>query len=165
MQENPGATRSFLIALHPAAYQWLRANDKLWYEANSPPSQKQKAVDWSAKDEDHLAKAQKAVAYLRSLPGRPAWINRRAIEKFGGITNIYVDLASGRLPKTQAYLETNLESNDDWSKRKIQWAIGEMIREDKPLYFPQIQIKAAVLPETIERLADFTHGCIMQQMK
>jgi len=165
MQENPGATRSVLIDLHPVVYQWLRANDKVWYEANSPPSQKQKAIDWSAKDEDHLAKAQKAVAYLQSLPGRPAWINRRAIEKYGGITNIYVDLASGRMPKTQAYLETNLESNDDWSKRKIQWAVAEMIKEGKPLYFPQIQIKATVLPETIERLADFTHECIMQQMK
>jgi predicted RNA-binding Zn-ribbon protein involved in translation (DUF1610 family) len=164
MQENPGATRSFLIALHPAAYQWLRANDKVWYETNSPPSQKQKAVDWSVKDEDYLARAQKAVAYLQNLPSRPAWISRRAIERFSGITNIYEDLASGRLPKTQAYLADNLESHNDWCKRKIQWAVAEMIKEGKPLYFPQIQIKATVLPETIERLTDFTHECIMQAM-
>jgi hypothetical protein len=165
IRDNPNATRSYLINLHPAVCQWLRANDREWYETNSPPSKKNKAVDWLFKDEDHLAKAQKAVAYLRGLPGRPAWINRRAIEKFGGITNIYNDLASGRIPKTQAYLDKVLESNDDWSKRKIQWAVAEMIKEGKPLYFSQIQIRAAVLPKTIERLADFTHECIMQAMK
>jgi hypothetical protein len=147
------------------ACQWLRANDKKWYESNSPPSRKNAKGDWAAKDEITLEKSKKAVAYLRDLPGRPVWVNRRSVERFGGITNIYYDLASGRIPKTQAFLDEALESNDDWCKRKIQWAIGEMIREGKPLHFPQIQIKTAVSPETIERLADFTHECIMRQMK
>ena len=164
MRAHPDASRTFLMRQYPMAYRWLSSNDREWYEAYTPVPARGKSRNWAAKDEETLRKCKAAVEYIRNMPGRPVWINRRSIEKYGGI-QLYKNLADGKLPKTQAYLDEVMESNDEWRKKKIQWAVAELINEGKSLYFYQIKIRAAVAPETLKRFADFVNECIIQQMK
>jgi hypothetical protein len=155
MRDHPGASRTFLIKNYPEAYCWLRANDVAWYEANAPASRVNTPADWVAKDEETLQKAMKAIAYLRKLPGRPVWINRRSVEKYGGIHNLYKNLCDGKLPNTQNLLDSNTETREDWSKRKIQWAIKTMMDEGKRLHLPQIQVCASISHKFFEPLIPF----------
>lgn len=165
MEDNPNSSRSFLIRHYPEIYQWLRENDLEWYEAKAPASKQYAARDWTDYDEDSLEKSRTAVAYLKSLPDRPVWINRRSVEKYGGLNNLYKNLANGYLPKTQAYLDEALETAEAWRKRKIQWAVRELYEAGKNLLLPQIQIKAALSHKFFVPLEDFTHNCIKQILK
>jgi len=165
MRDNPGCSRSFLIKHYPEAYCWLRANDLEWYEANAPVSQRNACADWLVKDEDALQKAMKAVGYLRNLPGRPVWITRRSIEKYSGMNNLYKNLDKGNLPKTQTYLDSILETHEDWGKRKIQWAVRVMVDEGKKLHLPQVQLRASISHKFFEPLIPFVLSCIEELTK
>ena len=165
IEDNPELSRSFLIKQYPEIYKWLRENDIDWYEEHSPVSQKYMIRDWACADNDSFDKARAAVDYLKSLPGRPVWINQRSIEKYGGLNNFYNNLKNGYLPKTQAYLDEALESADEWRKRKIQWAVKELYEAGKNLHLPQIQIKASISHEYFVPLEAFARDCIEQLRK
>jgi hypothetical protein len=155
----PNASRSELIRDYPKVYEWLRKNDLDWYKANSPYSHKFIA-EWSKKDEENLEKARAAVAYLLNLPGRPIWINRRSVEKYGGINNLYRNLRDGHLPKTKRYLDQALETGDGWRKRKIRWAVRYLHEKGKSLLLPKIMITSSISRKMFDNLTDFTIDCI-----
>ncbi len=165
MEDNPDLSRSFLIKCYPEIYKWLRENDVDWYEVNSPKSKRHKVFEWSAKDEESLEKARTAVAYLKSLQGRPVWINQRSVEKYGGLNNLFKNLKNGYLPKTQAYLDDALETDDEWRKRKILWAVKEFYGTGRNLRLPQIRIKASISNKFFVQLDDFIHNCIEKIQK
>ncbi|MDR3238786.1 MAG: TnsD family transposase [Clostridiales bacterium] len=165
IKDNSDASRSLLIRIIPEIYQWLRENDLEWYEANAPASKQYTARDWTDYDEYSLEKARVAVSYLKGLPGRPVCVNRRSIEKYGGLNNLYKNLANGYLPKTQVYLNEVLETDEVWRKRKIEWAVKELYESGKNLLLPQIQIKAAISHEYFAPLEAFALGCIEQIQK
>jgi len=164
IKENPDSLRSLLIKRYPEIYKWLRETDVDWYENNSPKS-KTLVFEWTVVDEESIEKAKTAIAYLKGLPGRPIWINRRSVEKYGGMNNLYKNLKNGYLPKTQAYLDEALESDNEWRMRKIRWAVKELYDAGKNLYLPQIQIKAAISREYFAPLEVFTRDCIEQLQK
>jgi hypothetical protein len=163
--DNPESPRSFLIKHYPKIHKWLRENDLKWYEANSPKSKRYMRHDWTENDAESLEKAHAAIAYLKTLPGRPVWINRRSVEKYGGLNNLYKNLENGYLPKTQAYLDETLETDAEWRKRKIAWAVKDLYESGKTLLLPQIQIKAAISHKYFAVLEAFTLGCIEQIQK
>lgn len=165
MKDNPDSSRSFLIKNYPEIYKWLRKNDVDWYEANAPKSKRYTVRDWTVYDDDSLEKAHAAVAYLKSLPGRPVWINRRSVEKHGGLNNLYKNLKNSYLPKTQAYLDEVLETDVEWRKRKIQWAVKKLYDSGKNLLLPQIQIKASISHKMFIPLEAFTRNCIEELQK
>lgn len=165
IKDNPEASRSFLMKRYPEIYKWLRANDLDWYEANAPKSRRHTIREWSDGDENSLKKAKCAVNYLKSLSGRPLWINRHSVEKYGGLNNFYKNLKNGYLPKTQLYLDEALETDEEWRKRKIQWAVKELYEAGKNLLLPQIQIKASVSHKMFVPLEGFARDCIEQLKK
>jgi hypothetical protein len=155
----PHASRSELIRDYPMIHEWLRKNDLNWYEANSPESH-QFITEWSKRDEKILEKARTAVAYLLNLPSRPIWVNRRSIEKYGGIGNLYRNLGEGRLPKTKKYLDQVLETGDDWRKRKIRWAVSYLHEKGENLLLPKIMITSSISRKMFDNLTDFAIACI-----
>lgn len=165
IKENPDLSRSFLIKRYPEIYKWLRENDVDWYEDNSPESKLHKKHDWAERDEEFLEKARAAVAYLKSMPGRPVWINQRSIEKYGGLNNLYKNLKNGYLPNTQAYLAETLETADEWRIQKIKWSVKELYESKQSLSFSRIQIKSAVSRHVLIPLKDYISECIEQLQK
>jgi len=164
IQDNPDCSRGFLIKYYPKVYCWLRANDTDWYEANAPASKMYDPADWTTRDEETLQKAINAVNYLRNLPGRPTWITRRSVEKYGGI-ELYQSLADGKLPKTKAYLDVAIENNEEWGKRKIQWAVKSMVDGGERLLLQQIRKRASISHKYFEFLIPFTLNCIEEMQK
>jgi hypothetical protein len=162
MQDNPGASRSYMIKRYPEIYKWLRENDVDWYEEYAPASRQYTPCDWPARDMQYLGKVTQAVAQILALPGRPVWVNRSSITKHSSLHNLYKALDKGYLPKTNAYLNETMESNEDWCKRKIRWAVRTLMNEGKSLSLGQIQVTAAISHKMFAPLKDFAYACVSQ---
>jgi hypothetical protein len=127
----PGAARNELLLMDSKCYEWLRSNDKKWYEEHSPPSKKSR-VDWSKRDDEYLKLITGVVDEIKISPGRPKQITILAVSKRTGIGGkLYERLSSGRLPKTQAFLNENLETLEQWRKRKILWAVQTLLEQGR----------------------------------
>jgi hypothetical protein len=58
-----------------------------------------------------------------------------------------------------------LETDGEWRKRKIQWAVKELYDAGKNLLLPQIQVKASISHKLFTPLETFTCDCIEQLQK
>jgi hypothetical protein len=122
---NPGITRNQLRMLDSKAEQWLHSNDAVWYEQNSPPSQKFQPK-WADDDKFFSERIDNAMNQIRDAPGRPKRISVAAIGKIIGDGKIHRKLASGKLPESKALIDARIETHEDWQRRKILWAIQDM---------------------------------------
>jgi hypothetical protein len=155
---NPETTRNELRLVDSAAYHWLHKRDAEWLEQNSPPS-KYGLPKWAGCDEEYVQKIKFAVEKIRGLPGRPKWINVASIGKNADIPQLYKVLASGRLPKTNAFVTANTESLEQWQKRKIQWAVRYMRECGESLTVYKVRYVAAVQDKE-RKLDGFIAQCI-----
>ena len=159
MNEYPVASRSELTRINPQAHKWLRQYDLSWYEANSPASRRS-LYTWEDKDDLLLKKVMAGAAYLRNLPGRPLWISRTAVERYGDAYTNAAAMKKGHLPKTLKYLTENLETREEWQKRKIRWAVGWLFDTGQSLSLSKIMITASINPEAMSLLQNFTQNCV-----
>jgi len=145
-----------------ACHLWLRKNDLEWYEENSPPA-RYAHFDWAACDAETLEAVRSAVEKLLGTEGRPKWISRHAVVTATGCHRLSNRKALFRMPRTAAYLDKNLESNDGWRKRKIVWAIGTLREQGIQVTLNRIAIKASISPEKFGPLASFATEKLNQE--
>jgi len=122
---NPMARRTELRIIDSKAQQWLSKHDWDWYDQNSPPSKKAVPM-WADSDDVYLERVKTAVQQIRDSPGKPGHISVSAIGRKAGITKPAMRLMSDMLPKTKAYVTANIETLEEWQKRKIKWAVQQM---------------------------------------
>jgi len=159
---NPGIIRSRLMDLDYASHLWLRKNDVEWYEKNSPKA-RYANFDWNACDADVLDKVRSAIKSLLNWDGRPKWISRNAVITISGCHQISNRKALLRMPLTVSFLNENLESADDWRKRKIVWALNILREEERKTTLNQVALKAAISPRMFEPLVAFATECLNQE--
>ena len=124
-------------------------NDLDWFEANTP-APVCAGVDWGRRDEDYLRRVKQAVADTISGSGRPQWLCYSAIANRAGIgSQIYHVIR--KLPKTHQYLNTIIESKDEWRKRKILWAIEMLKKENKNLNVYGVREKSGISTSVFQR--------------
>jgi hypothetical protein len=155
IESNPGIIRSRLMELDSACHSWLRKNDLEWYEDHSPPARYAQHFDWEARDMTVLEKVRFAIEEMRNLQNRPKWISRFAVITATGCHPISSQKTLSRMPRTAAFLVGNLESADDWRKRKIIWAINALREQEGRITLSRIAVKAAISPKMFEPLASF----------
>lgn len=160
LAENPGASRSQLASHDAACYMWLLKNDWAWYEEHSPPA-RYAYMDWAARDAENLPIVQAAVEAMRSAEGRPKRISRTAVADYTGINGIRSQSQLAHMPLTSKYLGQNLETLDDWRKRKIQWAIRQLQQRGETIAYSKIAIVAALPIEVVRDLSGFIEGCLV----
>ncbi len=162
IERNPGIIRSRLIELDRSCHIWLRKNDLVWYEAHSPPA-RYAHFDWETCDTEVLEKVRSAIEEMWSLQDRPKWISRNAVITATGCHQISNRKALSRIPRTAAFLDENLESADDWRKRKIGWAIEALHKQEIQVTLSRIAGKAAISPALFGPLASFATECLNKE--
>lgn len=137
IKQHPDAGRSQLIQMPLIAncYKWLRKYDTAWYEENSPPTRRI-YFDWIKKDMEALEILRKALKELLEISGRPRWITRSALIRRSGLHQISNRKTLARMPSTDAFLKENLESREEWQKRKIIWAV-KVLQAEQNSFSPQ----------------------------
>jgi hypothetical protein len=155
---TPGITRNQLRLLDSTADQWLHLHDPDWLEQNSPPSKKF-LPSWAGCDDEYLEKVKSAVEQIRNSPGKPKRICIMSIGKKAGIIKPYIRLTSDILPKTKAFVTANIETTEQFHKRKIIWAVQHMRSRGEIITVYKVRQAAGVMDK--ERKMDgFILECI-----
>jgi hypothetical protein len=121
-----------LITLAPHLIDWLRRWDKAWLDTRLPPVRKKlyrKAViNWREQDLI-LSEAIKNAAsriYSAHIPRR---VSITAIIRLAG-HRAWIEKRLDKLPLTAKALATHLESFEDYTVRRIEWAAHSFRKEE-----------------------------------
>lgn len=141
IQEHPGANRSELKTIGKGLHTWIYTHDWEWYDQVTPKVQTRKKrldpIDWKKRDQEGLKLAKKAFETLMNIEGKPVRITRRSIRRMMG-ANKWINHKN--LVKTHEYINEIVEDIDSYRKRKIKWAIEEMVRLGRPLTIYKVQL-------------------------
>lgn len=143
---NPHALRSDLRELSRGSFAWLIANDRDWYESHSPPSHIS-LPRWSGLDDEYLEIITTAVGKIYEKEGKPEWVNYSNIARKTAISRLKTKLKSGLIPKTTAYVNSILETQESWQKRKLKWAVECIKERGEGLTFKSIRKLASVMKD------------------
>lgn len=170
-KQNPDLGRHKLSLMNRKPYNWLRLNDKEWFEENSPKRKviKEKAnrVDWAERDLELAAKADVlAKEFLTSL-NSPVRVTITGIARRLKIAYLVVKRPDC-IPKTIEILKKNAESTEEFIARRILYATNCLISENVParpwmvlnrakvsspklIKLPKVQIALAMSKEKLEK--------------
>lgn len=128
-------SKTELRKLSPDVYAWLYSHDRQWLNENSPKLKQPKSsvdkVDWNARDREILIQAQNTVNELLN-EDKPL---RITISRIGATLGLKALLEKHlpKLPKTKAYLESVVETVEDFQIRRIHWAVEELDRQGEEI--------------------------------
>jgi hypothetical protein len=123
-----GASKTQLRQIAPKTYAWLYRNDRNWLHHNSPSLQKPVATDnrvnWQQRDQQVRSQAQAAVEELLARP-KPVRITVSKIGKMIGHSSL-IEQCLGQMPLTKAYLDSVVETVEDFQVRRVRWAAKQL---------------------------------------
>jgi hypothetical protein len=147
LKQNPSKKRNDLIRENFSIYRWLYKYDKVWLKEHLPKRQKYKGR--KPFDSEEEGRDQKLLQIVKGTvenwsqfeKDRPKQISKTfIIEKIREPGFIKADLE--RYPCTRNYINSVIESREQFYKRKIRWAIDELISNGESLFISRILIKA-----------------------
>ncbi|WP_248928933.1 TnsD family transposase [Paenibacillus hamazuiensis] len=165
-ESHPEKSKTELRRMDKRLYSWLYRNDEAWLTANSPgkkasPPTNQR-IDWEARDDEILRLVESAVSEILNLNTKPPKITIGRIGLMIG-RKALLEKHLDKLPKTSAWLQNVLESDEQFRLRKINWAIKELEQEGQELSVWRVLRKATIriehCPPDIEeliRIQDYT---------
>lgn len=154
-EKNPQKSKTELRKENKALYMKLYRNDKEWLEKNSPSPVKKKSVesvDWGFRDREMLEMVKETVERLLCTNEKPERITISRIgKKLGNLALLEKHMT--KLPMTNVYLKSNIETIIDFQKRRIRWAIDNSEAEESAWW--KIARKAGIRDIKNEALKDY----------
>lgn len=128
--ENPKLSRNNIKKLNETLYTWLTRYDKEWLDSNSPNIRNYKLIDWEKRDKELLPEVKKIIENMKY--GKPERISWTIIGGKLGDCGLFFK-NKDKLPGVKEYIETNIETLQEFQLRKMIWAIDELERENKSI--------------------------------
>jgi len=158
LSENPQATRNELIQLAPSVHLWLNRHDSDWLLTHYPPPCKRGGnitqCDWEKRDREYLPQIRALSKRWREEKGKPCRITKtRFFHELGIVATL-----SKYLPQSMRLIECNIESVQEWDRRRLNWAIREMMKNDEPLIMWKVLRKAGICDARGEENENFLRG-------
>lgn len=146
----PDKSKTELRNIAKAHYVWLYRHDKDWLDKNSPEHKKVQInstrVDWIVRDFEVLQKAKDAVTETLNIKGKPEKISLSRIGRVCGLLGL-LEKHLDKLPQTKAYIEAVTETDDDYRKRRIIWAIQRLSESGEELKLWKVMRIAGIRKE------------------
>lgn len=140
IDEYPKKSISFLRRRSPSLYTWLYRYDREWLQKVSPRCiryrNNSRRVDWESRDEIILIRVKQAIQNILDYDGKPKRITIVTIGKLIGAQAL-LEKHIDKLPKTNNFLKSSVESVEDFQCRRIRWVAkvlnsrGEQVRDWK----------------------------------
>lgn len=150
IQQHPDKSKTELRKLNPALYSWLYRKCKEWMLENSPVKREIKnncyRVNWSERDEEILLLVKDKIEEIKKRKGKSKRITISLVGSELSIRSL-LEKHIDKLPKTNQYIIDFSESIEGFQKRRIEWAIQELINEGEVLKPWKIYRKAAIRKE------------------
>ena len=155
IEQNPSMSKTQLRQLAKASFIWLYRHDGLWLKDNSPSicyeRSDYKKIDWEKRDEGTLEKAKNAVKELLVLKEKPQRITISGIGKRIGLLSL-LEKHIDKMPKTKVFIESVVENDVDYRKRRVIWAIHILHASGEELQEWKILRKAGIRTEYYEEV-------------
>lgn len=129
-------------------YTWLKRYDSKWMEENYRRIKTVvNTVDWDKRDAELLPKVKKVIKEMKE--GKPERITWSTVGGKLGISG-WLSKKKEKLPLTKEYLDSELESLEEYHIRKIKWGIEELERQEKEITLWNIVETAGVKPRYMQ---------------
>lgn len=107
-----------------STYTWLYKHDNRWLNHNLPKRKSRgngnnHLIDWNKRDEEILKASKVAIKEILDSEGKP---ERVTVSLIGRNIGRNIGKQLNRLQKTKEFLESNLESVEQFQKRRFEWA-------------------------------------------
>lgn len=149
--ENPHKGKKELRMINQGTFAWLYRNDRRWLDENSPARKKvyiNNRVDWEKRDSEICQHVQELVEQMKNSEDKPIRICVSNIGKALGIRAL-LEQHKNKLPKTEAYIQTIVESDMDFRVRRIEWARREIKKDGIDMAPWRILKKAGIRKEYV----------------
>ena len=154
MWQYPNKSKTELRKMEPALYIWLYRNCNEWLRENSPVKKAIKyechRVDWEKRDEEILLLVKEKIKEIRNRTGKPKRITVSIVGSELGIRSL-LEKHLEKLPKTERYLNEQVENTTEFQLRRIEWAIKKLNIDDE-LKLWKILRKAGIRKEYQKKL-------------
>ena len=148
--------KTFIRDKDRAVYTWLHRHDSEWLNMNSPKkkvgNRKEQLIDWDKRDEEILKLVKVAFDALINTDYKPERITKTLVaKKINKVTLLQRNLK--RLPRTEEFLNNNIESLEEFQLRRVKWAVRELAKEGEVKEWDVI-IKAGLSKNFYDGLKD-----------
>ena len=159
IKNNPNKSRMELKEIGGTALsKYVCYYDKEWYNQVTPKNNIRKkrisSIDWNKKDEELLEKVKVAIYNILNVKGKPIRVCNTSIRRELRMTLGNFNI---KLVKTRELIKLATESNEQYWKRKIKWAIEELIKNGEIITRYNIQGKcgfSGMCGEEVKKLID-----------
>lgn len=134
LQQKKGElSKSTLRRQAPGTYNWLYRNDRLWLNHHSPMRKAalpaKHRVDWNRRDKDVLNLVKNAVQNILALTP-PVRLTLSKVGKTTGHLSL-LEKHLNKLPLTNSFLKSVVESIEDFQIRRAHRAISILIKQNE----------------------------------
>jgi len=131
-------------------YTWLKRYDSKWLEQNYRRIKTVvNTVDWAKRDAELLTQVKRVVNEMKE--GKPERITWTTIGSKLGISG-WLSKKKEKLPMTKAYIESVVESMEEFHIRKIKWAAEKLEIQEKAMTLWNLAETAGVKPKYMEAI-------------
>lgn len=146
--QYPDKSSSQIRKNNDGVYAWLKRYDSEWMEEKYRRIKTVvNTVDWDKRDAELLPKVKEVIKEMKE--GKPERITWSTIGGKLGISG-WLSKRKEKLPLTKAYIESELESLEEFHIRKIKWGIEELERQGKEMTLWNLAETAGVKPRYME---------------
>ena len=132
-------------------YAWLKKYDSEWMEKHYRRiDNKVNYVDWCKRDAELLPQVKEVVKEMKE--GKPEKITWTTIGSKLGISG-WLSKRKEKLPLTKEYIESELESQEEYHIRKIKWGIKELEGQGNEVTLWNLVETAGVRPKYMKKIS------------
>ncbi|MDP4086128.1 MAG: TnsD family transposase [Bacillota bacterium] len=148
-EEYPEKSKTELRKMVPDVYAYLYRNDRDWLNDNSPVKKRiqtpNQRVDWENRDKELLKQVKKVVQTWDKEVEKPTKITITSIGKKINELSLLQKKAD-KLPKTIAYIDKVSEDTVDFQKRRVEFTLEKLKKENEPILEWKVYKKAGLRP-------------------
>lgn len=150
--QYPNKSSSQIRKNNDGVYAWLKRYDSEWIEENYRRIKTVvNTVDWDKRDAELLPKVKEVIKEMKE--GKPERITWSTIGDKLGISG-WLSKRKEKLPLTKAYIDSELESLEEFHIRKIKRGIEELERQGKEITLWNLIETAGVNPKYMEAISE-----------
>ena len=148
-EEYPEKSKTELRKMVPDVYAFLYRNGRDWLNTHSPVKKRiqtsYQRVDWEKRDKELLRKVKKVILNWEENAEKPSKITVTSIGRKLNELSLLQKKAD-KLPKTMDYIEKVSEDTVTFQKRRVEFTLQKLRKENEPILEWKVYKKAGLGP-------------------
>lgn len=148
-EQYPEKSKTELRKMVPDVYAYLYRNDRDWLNTHSPVKKRThpsyQRVDWEKRDKELLKQVRKVIQNWEDNVEKPSKITITSIGRKLNELSL-LQKKGGKLPKTMDYIEKVSEDTVTFQKRRVEFTLQKLSKENEPILEWKVYKKAGLGP-------------------